>query len=157
MPTTCCWGQAVKFSQRKSTQRLDALWRESFQKGECLVGCKLRGPHPCEHLESWLKRRGERRVNEPHFFYTDTIEEFSGDVEKGADVTRGIWKAFKMLRRSGLQNHQILILLDRDVMGKSFRQMVEERGWSSYGTLHREYKKAIEFLRRKGVKREVGE
>jgi hypothetical protein len=144
---------------------LDALWKRALKKGKCLVGCKL-GKTPCAHLDSWLNKTGRKGGDyEVDFFCVEDIETAYADQSaKKFHPTEGLWQLFKLLRSyrlprncnlpsdAGLRNHQIQLLIDIAVLGKSYRLVAEERGYGKHSTVQYQYSQALKFLREKGLK-----
>lgn len=84
--------------------------------------------------------------------YTDTIEEFGGEGNRTVDPTEGAWTFYKKAKKLGLKNDQILILIERFYLGRSFRQILDQYGWTSMDTLYRRYQKALALLKKRGFK-----
>lgn len=113
------------------------------------MGCRLTNK-TCSHLDSWIQKTGNRGIEEVPAFSTDKIEEAPQDETKEYGQVEGLWRLFKDLRAFGLKRHQIQLVIDKAILGLSFRTIETQRGWTSYGTLRNEYKRTIELLREKG-------
>lgn len=130
---------------------MDLLWTEALSKGLCpLAGCDITQA-TCEHLDAYLDYGPQMFGPTPSVFYTDQIERYPGEESK--DPTTGSWDLYKKLRRTGLDNDQILILIDRFAVGSTFRQIMEARNYTSMQTLLRRFNKALEHLKRRGYDR----
>lgn len=69
----------------------------------------------------------------------ESVEHYSSDIEnlERESPAKGTFEVYKKLKKLGFSNEDILLILDRFYMNRSYRQILEDRGWTSYGTLYR--------------------
>lgn len=81
---------------------------------------------------------------------TSDIEEFPApEPESGV-----IWQMFRRLRKYPISNDQIGIILRKFVMNYSHRQILEDMGYTSHGTLAQRLKSAFAILKSCGFRLE---
>lgn len=142
----------MKDSEKKSWEFWEATWKKALKKGRCpIAGCPIR-TSTCQHLDKYLGWN-VYRVHDRHkveLLYTDDIDLMQSEPPGGLSV-EGAWELYKKLKKSGLKRDQISLIIDKVLLGKSFRDIVRERGWTTASLAHYRFKKAIELLRKRGI------
>lgn len=91
---------------------------------------------------------------EPRTLYTSEIDDFSLTAHKAEENKEGPWALFKQIRGYGLADDQIAILVRKFGLDMALRDIQVDMGFTSYGSLYRRYKDALEILKRGGFRNE---
>jgi hypothetical protein len=109
---------------------------------------------PCPHLEALLPRpeRGSNKQVKLH--YTDKIERVANEQAQylRTPTPNEVTNMVKMLKKYGLPDHQIAILMDKFVDNKTMAQITKDRGFTSSGVVFYLYRLALDTLKARGFK-----
>jgi hypothetical protein len=123
------------------------IWKVSLKHGICPFGrCDL-STKACEHLERHASYDSSERFIKPEVFFIDDIEEkpAADHAESGE-----IWALFKKLRKYGLDNDQIGILIRKFGYGFTHRQIMEDMHFTSFKIFTTRLNRALDTLRKRG-------
>ncbi len=140
-------------SDGKSSRRLERRWKYALKKRVCpFAKCDL-SKGTCEHLDNYLNFGRHIYEGEVPLIYTEDIDRFGGS---GATPQDGAWAMFKTLRKYGIANDQIQILVRKFAYDMSHRQIMAELGWLSFKTFDRRYHEALAALKHRGFGQKAG-
>jgi hypothetical protein len=101
----------------------------------------------CEHLDRFLKYDPASREKKPEIVFIEDVEKKPWiDKEEPGQV----WELFKKLRRHGLKNDQIGILIREFGYNMTREQIMRDMGWSSVRMYVLRYNAALVTLRKRG-------
>lgn len=102
------------------------------------------------HLDSFLEYSEKLFGPVPSLVYTNDIDEYSGAESTSKPAVEGCWRFYKKIRGMGLASDQVGILLRKFQLDMSLREIQQEMGFTSYGSLYRRYRDALDTLKREG-------
>lgn len=103
----------------------------------CEHKCKMTDGKPCKHLEKLLPSM-EQGVDRHWLKYFPYLDRLNVDPDAGpANLTDTQVKKFVLfLKNCGLQEHHIIILVDKYAYGKTFKEITQDHGFTSLGVTH---------------------
>lgn len=91
---------------------------------------------------------------QPHpvkLVYTDDPDAFPDAPAQPSYA--GAWTLYKELKALGLSRHELQLIFANVVLGTPLRQVIEEQGWSSFGTVQRERKRILALIKKRWRKK----
>lgn len=140
-----------KFTKPSAELQRKRLWKKALKNGVCpFGGCDI-SKATCRHLDSYLEYDSEASSMkyEIKTVKIDVIDRFA-EPDSGEPGMEGAWALYKRLKAAGIRREMIQVLFDVSIVGKTLQQVKEDRGWTSYATLWRAYKKTLAELKGRG-------
>jgi hypothetical protein len=125
------------------------LWKVALKHQICPFGrCDL-SERACEHLNKFTNYDSSERAIKPQVMFIDDIDEKPNtEVQESGQI----WELFKKLRKFGMRNDQIGILVRKFGKDMTRREIMEDMGWTSNKMFEIRYNQAIDALRKRGFR-----
>jgi hypothetical protein len=125
------------------------IWKVALKHQICPFGrCDL-SARACEHLNKFSGYDSSERAIKPQVLFIDDIEE-RPNVEP--QEPGKVWELFKKLRKFGMKNDQIGILIRKFGYDMTRREILEDMGYTSNKMFEIRYNRAIDELRKRGFR-----
>lgn len=128
--------------------------KKTLKKGVCRSGCKgriLRSGRYCRCIEHKLPNLGTHKSINP--IYSPDIARYSESDTIKRYENRFSYQSFKTkLKKFGLSEHELDLVLARFGEDKTFDEIVKEQGWVSISSAAYHFKQILKKLRERNYK-----